>query len=82
MDQDLKAMNKGVKCGNRDAHGQGRVYHPNSDEVRECYAETRYQNENAEREAEIERAYERHLEDRGYDAARWDEDRERELAGW
>lgn len=73
------SQTEGVRCGN---HPGVKVYHASTDEVRECYEQTRYQEQMQREEQAIEMAYERHLENRGYDAARWDEDRERELAGW
>lgn len=61
-------LKAGVRCG---SHGRdNRVYHESAEAVRRCYA---VRNEmEAEQAAELaaEQAYERHLEDRGYDDAR------------
>lgn len=75
MDADLAIMNKGIRCGNKEAHGSAKVYHPTTNEVRECYAESDHEARMAAEEREIERRFERHLEDQGYDEARADEDR-------
>jgi hypothetical protein len=85
MDNILAVMNKGVRCGN---HGRGvKFYHPTAADVRECFAETYHYEAQDEmmieacRQAEM--GYERYLEDRGYWAARAQEDYEARMGiGW
>jgi hypothetical protein len=65
-----------VRCGNRKAHGPD-VYHNGRTEVRDCFAgrlATEPDHDNGAAAAEL--AYERHLEDRGYDDARAQEEHE------
>jgi hypothetical protein len=70
----METMVKGVRCGN---HGrEGRFYHADAAEVRACYAWDWDNEENARAEQAVELAYERHLEDRGYDEARFQEQME------
>jgi hypothetical protein len=57
----------GIRCG---AHGRVKVYHDSTETVRYCYAKMRSDIAEQEAEAAAELAYERHLEDRGYDEAR------------
>ena len=81
MDQDLAIMNKGVRCGNH-GHGQ-KFYHPTAQAVRECYDWTADQEAQRAAEQAAEEGYERFLEDRGYWAARAQEDYEaRNGIGW
>lgn len=66
-----------IRCGNCTDR------HATADEVRECYAITREQNDEADREMAAERGYERHLEDRGYEDARAQEAHDaRGVGGW
>lgn len=60
-----------ILCGNRSSHGVG-VYHESLDVVRDCFA-GRFDDDGC---AAAELAAERHLEDRGYWAARAQEDYE------
>lgn len=60
----------GIKCGNcRDRH-------TSVDEVKACYAQMQANVEAQRAELAAEQAYERHLEDRGFDDARAQEDHE------
>lgn len=67
----------GIRCGNhgRTKHGE-HAYHANAASVAECYRLTAQMIADQEAEIRAEQGYERYLEDRGYDEARWDEDRE------
>lgn len=91
MDMDLAIMNKGIRCGNREVHGtDGRFYHPTAADVRDCYTEAaREADDEALMEGvrQAEMGYERYLEDRGYEAARAQEEYEARMGindpqGW
>lgn len=61
----------GIRCG---AHGRAKVYHDSTETVRYCYAKMRSDIADQEAEVAAERAYVRHLEDRGhYEAQAQDE---------
>lgn len=68
-----------VRCGNRKAHGRdSKVFHNSADEVRRCFTgeledDDRDWDDGA---AWAEAAYERHLEDRGYESARAQDEHE------
>lgn len=65
-------LEAGVLCG---AHWRGAgIYHESAAAVRQCYAVRDEMRAQQEAELAVERAYERHLEDRGYDEARGQED--------
>lgn len=59
----------GPLCGNCSSRTD-RVRHINAQAVRTCYIAEREQREEADACYNAEMAYERHLEDRGYDEAR------------
>ena len=70
----MDTLVKGVRCGN---HGRaGRFYHADANEVRQCYMWDLDNEENARAEQAVELAYERHLENAGYDEARFQEEME------
>lgn len=72
---EVKATATGVRCGNHGRTAPGEhVHHANPASVRECYRLTAEMIADQEAEIRAELAYERHLEDRGYDEARAQED--------
>jgi hypothetical protein len=74
---EVRRTETGTRCGNhgRTTHG-AHIYHANPASVSECYRLAAEMIADQEAEIRAELAYERHLEDRGYDEARWEEDRE------
>lgn len=59
---------RGIRCGNRMAHGADRVYHPSVTAVKECYNESAriaFEEEQAKSELEAEARNERWFEERG-----------------
>lgn len=67
-------LKAGILCGN---HGDGaEVYHRTVDLVRTCFHIAQEQDEQVLGDWRAERAAERHLEDRGYDEARAQDDYE------
>jgi hypothetical protein len=68
---DVKATATGTRCGNHGRTAPGEhTYHANPASVRECYRLTAEAIADQEAEIRAELAYERHLEDRGYEEAR------------
>jgi hypothetical protein len=67
----------GVRCGNHGRVARGHeVRHANTASVRACYQLTAEMNAQQAAEIAVEQGYERYLENRGYDEARDEEDRE------
>lgn len=65
-----------IRCGNPGCWSPDRT-HATAEQVRDCYAVTRQQEEQAEFDAAAERANERALEDRGYWESQAQDDYER-----
>lgn len=62
----IKTTAGGVKCGNKDAHGDERAYHANAASVRACYQLTAQMALDNENEVWAEGAMVRYLENQGW----------------